>query len=259
MSISARNHLQNFWRNTHRVSLLGMGFMNADAALNGEQRFLNSWLHRWQGVSEFTIFDVGANDGDFAESCRRACPTARIHAFEPNPQTYGRLEGRFRDDRRVRTSRVALGDERTRAVLFDYEGARGTEHATLTAEAFDAIYHTQMRGVQVDVLTIDDYVAQEGLERIDYLKIDTEGHELPVLKGARQMIADRSIGCIQFEWNSHHALRGDTFYEVGQLLPYFDIFRILPNGLAPIITQAIPYSPKVEIYRYANYVAVPRD
>jgi FkbM family methyltransferase len=42
------------------------------------------------------------------------------------------------------------------------------------------------------IVSLDDYCARSGIDRIDYLKIDVEGHEINVLRGAREIIGDNS-------------------------------------------------------------------
>src|SRR6187551_2184645 len=71
----------------------GLGIGNADAATNGEQRLLVSWLGA-QGTTP-VVWDVGANQGDYVGFVRAACPTARIHAFEPHPRVFARLAARW--------------------------------------------------------------------------------------------------------------------------------------------------------------------
>jgi hypothetical protein len=57
--------------------------------------------------------------------------------------------------------------------------------------------------VLVDVTTLDEFCAVQAVERIDILKIDTEGLDLDVLRGARQLLAEQRIGIVEVEAGMH--------------------------------------------------------
>ena len=71
-----------------------------------------------------------------------------------------------------------------------------------------------------------------------FLKIDVEGFELEVLRGAQRMLSEGRIVAIQFEFNEMNVVGrvfvGDFFHLLG---PTYTLYRLLPHGLMPIIGQ----------------------
>ena len=109
---------------------------------------------------------------------------------------------------------------------------------------------------EVCVTTVDDYVAANGIARIDLLKIDTEGFDLAVLRGARAALARRIIGAIHFEFIPANIARHVTMRDVFEALEGYRIFRQCMNGG---LTPLDPYDVKrCEIYVTQNLVALPR-
>ena len=103
--------------------------------------------------------------------------------------------------------------------------------------------------------TLDDFCAENEVTEIGYLKIDVEGHELNVLRGAHRMLEEGRIRFVQFEFgeaniDSRTFVR--DFFEV--LGPDFDLYRIVSNGLRKIPT----YHPGLEVFATINYLAAKR-
>ena len=109
----------------------------------------------------------------------------------------------------------------------------------------------------VELTTLDNFCEQQGIQKLDLLKLDVEGHELSVLEGAERMLAAGRIEVIQFEFSvanlaSRTYLR-DFFDCLG---PSFHLHRVLRDGLGP----ADPYHPRHEVFTGAtNYLAIRRD
>ncbi|SFR99036.1 FkbM family methyltransferase [Sphingomonas jatrophae] len=135
-------------------------------------------------VKPAMIFDVGANIGQSSQKFARRFPSAAIHCFEPSAASAQRI--RERKLRGVEVHALALGSE------------AGT--ATLTLGADPATFRIADGGDEaVAVDTIDAFCATRSIQRIDFVKIDTEGHDLEVLKGAAGMLAAHRIAAVQVE------------------------------------------------------------
>ena len=83
---------------------------------------------------------------------------------------------------------------------------------------------------EVECTTLDRFMKDAGIEMIDLLKIDTEGHDLSVLKGARQALHDRRIRMIQFEFIPANIATGATMHGFFAMLAGYRIYRICLNG-----------------------------
>ena len=88
--------------------------------------------------------------------------------------------------------------------------------------------------------------------KIGLLKIDTEGHEFEVLKGAENLLKAGKIEMIHLEFNEMNVFSRVFFKDIWDYLPNYDLYRMLPDGLVHIKN----YSPVFcEIFAYQNLVA----
>lgn len=136
------------------------------------------------------VFDVGAHRGEVALRFLKSWPKATVHGFEPDPQTFADLRRRVGAHPRTRLHQCALGASVGEGRL-STSGASDL-HRLLPPDTADP-HHV------VKVSSLDELCRSEGIRRIDYLKIDTEGHDLDVLRGAEKMLRDRCIGVIEVE------------------------------------------------------------
>ncbi|WP_422928153.1 FkbM family methyltransferase [Singulisphaera sp. PoT] len=149
-----------------------------------------------------TVVDVGANHGLFSfEAAHLTGPTGRIHAFEPTPSTRALLQSNF-DANGVTTVKVfsvAVSDAPGMAKLRVHRELSGLNTlATKDITWNQGTLHAD-EIVEVPVTTLDDHAAREGLSHIDFLKIDVEGFELSVIRGARKLLKSKSIDMVMVE------------------------------------------------------------
>ncbi|NEY89848.1 FkbM family methyltransferase [Tabrizicola oligotrophica] len=124
------------------------------------------------------VFDVGANVGQSAREFAQGWPDARIHSFEPVPRSFARLCEATRDLSLVTAHNLGLGRHSGAAEMTDL--ANSVQNR-IVAEPAAAAEATTTQTVQI--LRGADFCDSHGIRRISYLKIDTEGHDLEVLKG----------------------------------------------------------------------------
>jgi hypothetical protein len=106
---------------------------------------------------------------------------------------------------------------------------------------------------QITLRTLDDLAQDLQLSRIDLLKIDTEGHELEVLRGARRLLSDGLIRVLHIEFNEMNVVSRVFFRDFRELLPHHRPYRMLPSGMIPV-----PASPlKSELFAFQNVVFLP--
>lgn len=249
----ARPCFSRFNSMLYHLALHGLGILNyTSARLSGEANFLNYWLgHNQQPI----VVDVGANEGSYCEAVLKVSPSARIFAFEPHPATWQRLRNRFERNLQVQAVNLGVGETAGIKWLFDYSDQDGSAHATAYEGVIENLHGARAKQCEFNVITLDQYIKDEQIERIDLLKIDCEGGELDVLNGARKAIDSKIIRAIQFEFNEMNVFSRSFFKDFWDLLGRngFHIFRLLPTGLLPIVE----YSPlKCEIFAFQNLVAI---
>lgn len=138
-------------------------------------------------VAEPILFDVGANIGQTALAMLTAFRSPRILAFEPSPSTVEVLRQAVSGRPNVTVEALALGD--TKGFLPFHVIQECSVNDSLLAPTGNAGGKT----IRVQTETIDEYCHRRGIESIDLLKIDAQGYDLRVLKGARRMLDARRV------------------------------------------------------------------
>ncbi len=157
-------------------------------------------------------------------------PSARIYAFEPHGIAFERLSKALGDG--FIAFNAGLGERAGIMQLYDvaYDDG-GTSHASLYPAVIKDLHGADMAAVDVEIKALDDVAEELGIERIDFLKIDAEGHDLYVLKGARRLLAEQRIGAIYFEFNEMNIVSRCFMRDFTQILQSYRLFRLLPNAL----------------------------
>jgi FkbM family methyltransferase len=203
-----------------------------------------------------TLFDVGANDGDYLSRAlsvfgdRGNVDSFEAYSFEPDSTSYSRLQARFANDPRIHLTRAALGEKAGTAEL--YSDGVGGSNASLHRNPMADLSASET----VQLSTVDEVCREAEIKHIDLLKIDTEGHEMEVLLGASSMIGTGRIRFVQFEFGDPFIYTRHHFLDLWKLLsPHFNIHRILRHGLV----EVTGYSTDLEIYKIANFLCVRKD
>jgi FkbM family methyltransferase len=231
---------------------VGVGkWQNAEAT--GESYLIRQVLPLYVKKSEPVFFDVGANIGSYAKSLSQSFPNARIYAFEPNPASFNAIK-QTAPSLRILPVNVGLSDAIGVAQMWTYASDAASAHATLYADVLTDIHAaTSTMASPVALTTVDAFCEEKAIDFIDFMKIDTEGHELSVLKGATRMLRDRRIGAIQFEFNTMNVISRCFMYDFYQCLTGYLLYRLDSKRLVPLGA----YVPEHEIFRFQNIVAIP--
>jgi len=218
-----------------------------------EEAFLLSNASRFQrGV----LLDVGANGGAYARFLQKLAPDARIFAFEPHPRTFENLRSNLAQLPSITTINQAVGEVCGRLTLYDFADNDGSTQASVSHDAV-ALFSGDIVAHDVECTTIDEFMARTGLQQLDLLKIDTEGHDLAVLRGARNALGERRIKVIQFEFIAANIATGVTMRGFFEILPQYDLYRLCLNGdLLPLGQYDVK---RHEIYVTQNIIAILRQ
>jgi len=238
----------------YKLSLTGMGIRNYENDyLSGEKAFIRYLLEHGR-LRDGVILDVGANIGHYSIMLRQNHIRLPIYAFEPHPAAFRLLEQAAREHAFMAIPEGA-GDMASVATIYDYSGNGGSEHASMYREVIEHLHRGQAQGSSILLTTIDDFVERNQIDHIALLKIDTEGHELPVLKGAQHTLANGLAEVIQIEFNEMNVISRTFFKDLVEILPGYDFYRLLPDGLQPLgAYNTLHY----EIFAFQNIVALRR-
>jgi FkbM family methyltransferase len=153
-----------------------------------------SLLHQVLREGDYVV-DIGAHVGHFTiYAAHLVGPTGRVIAVEPAPGNVSALQANLeRNDICAIVSAVqaALSDTNGKAVIFDDGDTGGTEYSLFPNRH-------GVRGIAFDtnVLTLDSLVKEHNLERVNFVKMDTEGAELAILLGSSETLSYHGISLL---------------------------------------------------------------
>jgi FkbM family methyltransferase len=131
-----------------------------------------------------TVLDVGANIGYIsAIAAHLVGPDGLVHAFEPDPKCYARLELNLRPFPRAHAHQLAISNGCETLPLHLSSNPEEDGWGTLLTDP-----STDRQTIEVQVITLDDFCSRFGVSQTHLLKIDIEGNELRALQGARRII-----------------------------------------------------------------------
>ena len=210
--------------------------------LNAARLFLGDDIQK-----PMTIFDVGANRGEYTSAILELYPRSRVFSFEPSRETFRLLEAEFAAMSQVVKLNYGLGCKARSQLL--YKESQYARIASLTP--LDVIDHDYTE--KVVIRTLDEVVSEHGISEIDLLKIDVEGHELDVIKGAQNTLSLRKIKCLQFELGGASIETNTTLKDIYDVLSKYDyrLYLISKRGIVPLDT----YDYQLEQYSTTNFFA----
>jgi FkbM family methyltransferase len=153
------------------------------------------------GNNELTVFDVGAQLGDTTEEYLREMPRCRVFAFEPAPDNFETAKRRLAPyGGRVELLPMGVSDSAGKAdlQLTSHNGSHSLLRIGEDKRWFDSPIEN-IGTERIDIVTIDGFCAERGIDRIDILKMDIQGGELRALKGAERSLSRGAIGLIALE------------------------------------------------------------
>jgi FkbM family methyltransferase len=245
-----KQSLQKMFENLYLFSLHGMGFGECEMETDGERVMLIRLGKEYNKREKLTIFDVGANIGKYSMACLECTKNPEIYSFEPSKKTFKILMDNLKD-RNIKTYNIGFGDKNgTKTLFYDTDG-------TGLASLYDRdlkhrdIYFTKNEKVKIE--TIDSFCKRNKIENIDLLKMDVEGNELNILKGAKEMLKNRKIKKIQFEFGGCNIDARTFFRDFWNILSEdYHIYRMVYKGLY-LIKE---YKEYCEIFATVNYLAI---
>lgn len=215
---------------------------NHDAHSNGELTVLKKIAK----LNPSVIIDGGANIGHYSLLINQLNPECKIYAFEPVEATFRKLKENIKDHDNITPIKKGLFKEsgskeinifnsHTHSSLYDIQGFESNQKITIKL----------VRG--------DDFLRENKLDSIDFLKMDIEGAEYDALEGFGKSIKDGKIKAIQFEYGYINISTRKL------LIDYYEFFEA--NGytigkIFPEIVEFRKYEFKYEDFLGPNFIAV---
>jgi len=190
------------------------------------------------------IFDVGANKGQYLEQLYVHIAQAQIYCFEPSPYAFSILNNKAQNMNNVSCFQLGVGHKETSGIL--KSEVKGSVMASFLPQAGN---HTME--VTAQITTIDIFCKKNDIQHVYFLKLDIEGYELNALTGALEMIKNKKIKYIQFEFGKNNIQNGVYLKHFFDILSNYQIHRVLKDGLR----KMSKYDLRHEIILTTNYLA----
>lgn len=237
--------------------MMGVG-AGSGVRTSGEREVLLKAQETAREGEPFVVFDVGANRGDYitlALETSQLRPVV-IHAFEPSRIAFENLCSRWGSRDEVVLNRLGLGKSRGMCSL--YADAPGSTLASLSKRDLRHVGLAMNYSEEVLVETLDSYCLATQVHTIDVLKVDVEGHELEVFKGAEGLLKVGAVRMATFEFGGTHI---DSRLYLRDFFYFFrdhgmELYRIAPSGY---VTKIDRYTEFCEQFRATNYLAMNRN
>ena len=178
----------------------------------GELLHLLPFREWWRRKGIAGVIDVGAHKGEFASAVSQLLPSAKIISFEPQPECYSALNERMKNAEGFSSKNLALGAGEARMTLHRSRftksssllemGGRHLEEFPWTARGEDE---------SVSVARLDQVIESDWIVRPCMLKIDVQGFELEVLKGAGSLL--NSIDMVVVETSICSLYENDSSFD----------------------------------------------
>lgn len=152
------------------------------------------------------MFDIGASTGVYAFEYLKQHPKSIIYCFEPNVKTFKKLQQHTKNDMRISIYNVAVSDTVGKSTFYEANYINSssllpfTKHTQKWKTPNPSIPKLEtINTYDVDCIRLDDFIKQNDIEHIDYLKIDTQGHDLNVIKslGGKINIVNEIVAEVQ--------------------------------------------------------------
>lgn len=163
-----------------------------------------------RNLEKYVVLDVGANVGDFSALCKKIFSNLKLYVIEPQPEVQSILQNRLGGSHIYIQTAISneIGSQYLR------RSGIGDRKATLS-------HIPDQNSIPIEVTTIDKLVNESKIDFINLLKIDAEGADFLVLKGAKKTLESARIGAILFEINYKVFEKGGSPQEIENYLRIF--------------------------------------
>ncbi len=233
-------------RKLSRYMDLAENWNNGDESINGEAWLVGHLARRWR-----LVFDVGANVGKWSQMLLAANPESVIYAFEPSPSTFQTLQATFQKEPRLKPYHLGLAEREGQFAFHDY-GENSVLSSFVSRQKSTGL--EPVRVIQTRLTTVDRFCENEQVTSVDFVKIDTEGYEMSVLRGMTGALNKRRVAMLQFEYGGTWLDTGETLAGANQLLSAhgYELYKLLPGSLERVRYDCRKY----ETFKYANFLAL---
>ena len=201
--------------------------------------------------------DIGAHNGDYSKKLLETY-NMRVIAFEPMKQSFKNLKNlkNYYSDK-FQCFNIALSDKNGFQKIYFAKSNSQLASLSSNLKNINFLKKKKFKNQKIKVSTLDYFEKKNKNifpRKIDFLKIDTEGNDLKVLKGGLNFIKKYKPEFIQIEMNYHYLFDGENLYQFKKILNNYEVYKILPfnNGLLKVDENR----PENNIFHLSNFVFI---
>lgn len=201
--------------------------------------------------------DIGAHTGSFSKRLLEI-KDVKVIAFEPMGDSYIELKKIEKENKKnFKCFNIALSNVKKNTKIYYTNSKSQLASINFDLNKINFLRKRKIKKQKIRTETLDSFEAKNKnlfLKKIDYVKIDTEGHDYKVLLGAKKFIKKHRPKFIQFEMNYHYLFSGENLYQFTKLLKNYNLFQIMPynNGLLKIDASR----PENNIFHLSNFIFI---
>ena len=209
----------------------GLGLNNQEDYLRGDYILIKKLIKKIDDKNNLFI-DIGANQGVITKIVLDNTQYLNVICYEPHQEHYKKLSQNFNNEKRCKTFQYAVGSRIEDKVLFDWK-EYGTGFASFYKDSIKQILLPTYGKISLDyedsvkVITLDSINYEK---KIEFIKIDVEGNEFEVLKGAKDSIKNHEPKYILLEFNEANVHSRVFMKDLINLLDGYSLYRIMPGG-----------------------------
>ncbi len=248
------------WNYAYNISLPGIGHQQGvHVEHNGENLVLKNIIEANKSRQQ-VIFDIGANKGDYTRlslqfANQYQVPGLQLHLFEPSSANHSYINKVITENNvrnySVKVNALGLSDKPGTMTL--YSDQQGSDLGSLINLKIAVRDFKETASETVQIITLDQYVQENKIDTIDLLKMDVEGSEFNILKGATEVLKSRKVKNMQIEFGTANISSRVFLFDFWELLSKdYHFNKVLKDG----IVRVDKYHPRLENFITSNYLLV---
>ena len=240
-----RNKIVSFFANQSLKNIAHYNNEDRNHIRNGEFWLQKTLIRYFETKGKTpTIFDVGANIGDWASQILQLSTNIDLHCFEPSKETFNTLSKRLSSYPNVALNMTGLSREEHNLEFYENDAP----DVTSLYPRFEAKNETK---ISVNLISGDNYLLEKQIETIDFLKIDIEGMVYDALLGFKESLRKDKIQLIQFEYGEFNIQSEKLLKHFYELLPNYYLGRLYPEHV-----EIQDWHHNLETFKSANIIAI---